>query len=122
MLKTVSGASFFLAMLCVVLLLTNFSVPFPRVYLVYGVIGLGVFGMIINLININQSKHNILYSVVYWISSLILIIGITFRLMHWPFSYIGIIVGVSGLFVSMFLPKIKVEKKNENKELLDDFN
>lgn len=122
MLKTISGVSFFLAMLCAVLLLLNVSVPFSKIYLIYGVIGLGFFGILINLVNIKESKHNLLYSVVYWISCLILIIGITFRIMHWPFSFIAIIVGISGLFLSMFLPKMKVDTKNENKELLDDFN
>lgn len=122
MLKIISGISFFLAMLCAVVLLTNISVPFSKTYLIYGVIGLGAFGVIINLLNVQQSKHNILYSIVYWLSCLILIFGITFRIMHWPFSNIALIVGVSGLLVSMFLPKTKVENKNENKELLDDFN
>ncbi len=120
MLKILSGISFFIAMLCASLLLFEISVPFvPRPYLAYAVIGLGVFGIILNLIGVQQSKHNVAYSVVYWTSCLILVAGIGMRMLHLPFSMIVLIVGFSGLFISMLLPKTRTDEK-DNKELLDD--
>lgn len=119
--KIISGLSFGIAMLLAVLLLLDVSVPFlSRVYMVYGVIGLGAVGMILNLLNVRESKHSTIYSIVYWCACLLLIAGVGMKLMHYPYSKWIIQAGFLLLFVSFFMPKYRKETSKEETELLDD--
>lgn len=119
--KNIAGVCFFLAMLFAVLLLLDVSVPLlPRVFLAYGVIGLGIIGIILNLLNVQQSKHSILYSIVYWSACLFLVIGIGMRIMHWPFSKETLFIGVIVMLISFFIPKSRKEDEKDT-GILDDF-
>lgn len=117
--KIISGASFLLAMLLIVLFLMHVSIPFlSRVYMVYGAIGLGVVGIILNLLNVQNSKHSIVYSIVYWCACLLILIGIGMKTLHLPYYSYILYAGFGLTFISFFIPKYVKEEKGE--DLLDN--
>ena len=120
--KRISGACFFLAMLLIVLQMAGaFKSIVSNVYLSYGIIALGGIAIFLNLLNVNESKHNISYSIVYWIACLISFVGIGMLALHLPIAHYFIYVGCTFLLISFFIPKNKkVENKNED-DLLDNF-
>jgi chromate transport protein ChrA len=118
--KTISGICFSLAMFVAILLLLEVNISIPQKYLAYAVIGLGVVGIVLNLLTAQQSKHNIAYSVVYWTASLLAVVGIGMVTMNWPYAEFVIYAGVILMGVSFFIPKKrKTDEKNES-DLLDD--
>lgn len=119
--KTISGICFFLAMLFAVLLLLDVSVAvLPRAMMAYGVIGLGVAGILLNLFTVRQSKHSIAYSIVYWFACLLSVIGIGMITMHWPYAKQVIYAGLILMAVSFFIPKKRKDDQKDDTELLDD--
>lgn len=120
LLKRISGIVFILAMVFALLLVFNVSIPFiSRGIVVYFVIVFGIIGVILNLVNVRNSKHNIAYSIVYWVACLLLVLGIGMRALLWPYSSYLLYAGIGLMFVSFFIPKYSREDKND--ELLDDF-
>lgn len=119
--KTISGICFFLAMLLAVLLLLDVSItPLPRSMIAYGVIGLGIAGILLNLFTVEQSKHNIAYSIVYWLACLLSVAGIGMITMHWPYARQVLYAGLILLAISFFIPKKRTDDSKDDSELLDD--
>lgn len=119
--KTISGICFFLAMLLAVLLLFDVSVTFfSRSVMAYGVIGLGIAGILLNLLTVQQSKHSIAYSIIYWLACLLSVVGIGMITMHWPYARQVIYAGLILLAISFFIPKKRTEDSKDDSELLDD--
>jgi hypothetical protein len=119
--RKIAGFCFLLAMIFAVLLLLGVQVPFiPRGVMAYSVIGLGIVAILINLLNVNKSKHNIAYSIVYWIACLLSLVGIGMLTIHLPFAKEILYLGFGTMLISFFIPKERKEEK-KNGELLDDF-
>lgn len=119
--KTISGICFFLAMLLAVLLLLDVSIAvLSRTSMAYGVIGLGITGIFLNLLTVQQSKHSIAYSIIYWLACLLSVIGIGMITLHWPYARQVIYAGLILLAISFFIPKKRTDDQKDDTELLDD--
>lgn len=119
--RKIAGFCFLLAMMFAVLLLLDVQIPFvSRGIMAYSVIGLGIVAIVINLLNVNKSKHNIAYSIVYWIACLLSLSGIGMLTMHWPFAKEILYLGFGIMLISFFMPKER-KKEKRSEDLLDDF-
>lgn len=79
----------------------------------------GAVGMMLNLIVYRTGKDKAAFNFWFWLGSIVVLIGLLFKLSHWPFSFVFIIVGAVLLGVSFYYsPMIDSEEKND--DLLDD--
>lgn len=71
----------------------------------------------------NLIKANRITNLVFYIGAAIFVFGIMFKLMHWPYSSLIFILGISTICMAyllcFFMPD---DELNENPEVLDDFN
>lgn len=120
-LKRISGLAFALAIICVTMQLLHIGREYVSdstlrmLMIIFGLIG--ILG---NILDSKNSKHSITYTIVYWFSVLIILIGVVFKINHWPFSTIIMIIGLFSFGITFFIPSNKVPSKS-NEELLDNF-
>lgn len=120
--KIISGICFGFAIGIMLLVFLDVRIYFvPRLYLLLAVLILGAIGMILNLLSPENSKHNPLYTFFYWISMLLTLFGITFKIMHWPFSNYLLYGGILMMLVSLFMPKSRKNEVEKDSDILDDF-
>lgn len=120
-LKKISGIAFAISFILAIVLFTRTGLQYisfktaKNIFIISG--GLALF---LNLINFQASKHNPIYSLVYWAGSIVLFIGLIFYLMHWPYGFYIIIAGLATTGISFLIPTNKTVNK-KNQDLLDDF-
>lgn len=120
--KTISGICFALAFSCMLLLVFDIRIQYiSRSYLILGLFGFGLVGAVLNLLNADDSPHKLTYSIVYWVGNILILIGLAFRLMHWPFATIILLIGCLVLGVSFFLPKKRTKESDDQNDLIDNF-
>jgi|GEM_PF-6629603 len=120
--KTIAGVCFALAFSCLLLmLLENYFKYIPRFYLIIGLFGFGFTGFTLNLLNVSESPHRVSYSIIYWISMLLILIGLLFRLMHWPFATNLLLIGCGALGFSLLMPKKRSKETKSDDDLIDNF-
>jgi hypothetical protein len=75
---------------------------------------------LLNLLSFRYGKHDANFNFIYWLGSIILFIGLTFMIMHWPFGMYIVMGGMSIVGVSFFIqPKI-LDDNSKNDDLLDN--
>lgn len=122
-LKRIAGLFFALSFIMAIVLFTSFG----RAYISFGTARIifiiaGALALFFNLLSYTQGKHSAIFSFIYWLGSMVLFIGLVFKIMHWPFSYPLLIIGFGVLITSFFIPSKNKEQENEkNEDLLDDF-
>lgn len=80
----------------------------------------GAIGLLLNLLSFRFGKQSPNFNFFYWAGSIVLFFGLTFRIMHWPFSFYIIIAGLLIVGISFFYnPKID-EDSSAKDDLLDD--
>lgn len=122
MLKRVSGIAFALAFIMAIVLFTGYgSSIIPISIAKYLFFGFGAVALFTNLITFQQGKHSPIYSFAFWSASILLFVGFIFRIMHWPYSTIIMIVGLSSLGLSFFIPSTRSTEVEKDDELLDNF-
>jgi len=118
LLKKISNLFFTLAMIIAVLLFLDILPAFiDKDISIFSVVLLGIIASVINLLTVRYSKHNIIYSVVFWLSSLLIILGLG-QLLLWPGVHYIFIAGMVLMFISFFIPK--TEKNQKDNDLLDN--
>ncbi len=81
----------------------------------------GAIGIFLNLLAYKTEKTKRSYNFWFWLGNLIILKGLIFKLMHWPYSSIIIVVGLAITGISFFYsPKIETSHKQE--DLLDDLD
>lgn len=121
--KIISGICFGLAIGIMLLVFFDVRIDFiPRTPLLLTVVALGAAGMILNLLSPENSKHNPIYTIFYWSAMLSTLLGITFKILHWPFSTYILYSGIILMLVAMFLPKRRDKEDKEDSDILDDFS
>ncbi len=80
----------------------------------------GAIAFILNLVSFKSGKHEKTFNLFYWIGSIVLFIGLSFKILHWPFSILILLIGGRILGISFLLPN-KTKKVKKDSELLDDF-
>jgi len=107
-----------MAILLSVLVFFNVSIPFlDRTVIIYSIVILGVIAILINLLNVRSSKHSVVYSVVYWLACLLMILGLGQLFLGIEISYV-LFAGVVLMLISFFIPKYTTEERNE--DVIDD--
>lgn len=117
--KRIAGICFAIAFLMAIVLFTNIG----REYIGYFTARLifiiaGAIGLVLNLVSFNNSNHPPLFSIFYWVGSIVFFTGLIFIIFHWPYSQIILLMGAILVGGSFFLPQI--QGKDEKEELLDD--
>lgn len=79
----------------------------------------GAAGIVLNLFSFQSGKQGTVFNFIFWVGSVVLFTGFTFRIMHWPMSFYIILAGLLILGVSFIIPAKEKEEKGE--DLLDDF-
>ena len=121
-LKKIAGISFALAFLMAIVLFTGFGGqyigrPMARIFFMI----FGALGLVLNLFSFQTGKHGPVFNFSYWIGSLVVFAGLTFQLMHWPYSKILMIAGIVLLGISFFLPESLLKQNgNDSSDLLDE--
>lgn len=119
--KQISGTCFAIAMLLLVVLLLEIPLALNyKNYFSFASLAFGAIGIILNLLTIQESKHSIAYSIVYWSASLLLVIGIWMVVSFYPYAKFVLYSGIVLLAISFLLPKNR-KVTNKDSEILDDF-
>lgn len=119
--RRLSQVLFALAFVLIFSVFFNVSIPFLTQNQVFiGIILLGALAQVLNLINAEDSKDNTTYTIVYWIGAIVVLIGLGFKLLHWPGALILIIAGLAILLFSLLMPK-KKKKQTDDSDILDNF-
>lgn len=79
----------------------------------------GILGMILNLISYKTGKDKKEFNFWFWLGSIIISIGLMFKMMNWPYSLILIIIGGGIAGFSFFYSPI-LDSEKEDSGLLDD--
>lgn len=79
----------------------------------------GGIGMFLNLIAYRTGKDKAAFNFWFWLGSIIVLIGLLFKISHWPFSYVLIIIGAVLLGISFYYSPI-IDSETKNDDLLDD--
>ncbi len=120
-LKKIAGISFAIAFLMAIVLFTGIGRTFvPGNTAKFLFLTFGAIALVLNLISYKSGKHEKTFNFFYWIGSIVAFIGIMFKILHWPFSSIILIMGAGILVVSFLLPN-KFKKVEKDEDLLDDF-
>lgn len=120
-LKKISGLFFGLAFIMAIFIFTELGRDFispelaVNLFLIFGGIA-----FVLNLISFRNGKQEPGFNLFYWIGSILLLGGMIFRLMHWPFSHILLIAGLVIAGLSFFLPKNLLDKNQKDDDLLDN--
>lgn len=120
--KRISSIAFALAFLMAIVLFTGMGREIVSVSIAkYLFILFGAIGLILNLVSFEQGKHSPIYNLVFWLSSILIFIGFVFKIQHWPFSTIILLVGITALGATFFIPSKKDDTQQKDENLLDNF-
>ncbi len=120
-LKNIANLCFAVAFLAAIVLFTRLGsnvIPMNVAQLIFFVSG-GA-GMLLNLFSIVQQRDKTRFNILFWIGSLVLFIGLTIRLLHYPYSFYVIIAGTLISGISFFYNPLAAQPE-EDDELLDNF-
>lgn len=120
-LKRIAAICFAIAFLMAIVLFTGTGAQYiPRLSAKFIFLAAGALGLLLNLLSFRYGKHDANFNFIYWLGSIILFIGLTFMIMHWPFGMYIVMGGMSIVGVSFFIqPKI-LDDHSKNDDLLDN--
>ncbi|MEY3236563.1 MAG: hypothetical protein RI883_664 [Bacteroidota bacterium] len=120
-LKRIAAILFGISFLMAIVLFTNIGADIISksiakiVFLIVGSLAL-----LLNLLSFRFGKHDANFNFFYWLGSLIIFIGLTFMIMHWPNAFYIVIGGMTIVGISfIYSPKID-GRDSEKSDLLDD--
>ena len=121
MIKRVASFFFGLAFLMSLIVFTGFGsewIPLSIAKTLFLV--LGGIALILNLISYRFGKHDPSFSLFYWLGTVVLFIGLMSMILHWPYAYYILIVGMLMVGISFFVPKGTVDSAPSDNDLLDE--
>ena len=119
--KRIASICFAVAFLMAIVLFANVGtkfIPMPIARIIFMVAG--ACGLVLNLFSFQSNKRNPVFTLVYWLGSLILFTGLIFQLQHWPYNKIIVLVGLGITGVSFFLSPTLLTGESDNSDILDD--
>lgn len=119
--KRIAAICFAIAFLMAIIMFTGTGSDYiPRSVAKIIFLAAGALGLLLNLLAFRFDKQNVNFNFFYWAGSIVLFFGLTFRIMHWPYSFYIIIAGLLIVGLSFFYnPKID-EDDSAKDDLLDD--
>ena len=122
-LKKIAGVAFAIAFLMAIVLFTDVGRGYVSLYTAKIVFMIaGAVGLLLNLLSFQSGKHSSLFNFLYWSGSIVLFVGLTFLLSGLPYGYYVIVTGMVIVGVSFILPESLVQPKNDDNDILDEFN
>ena len=79
----------------------------------------GACGLLLNLLSFRSGKHSAGFNLIYWLGSIVLFIGLTFLIMHWPYGFYIVLAGMATVGISFFYSP-NLDEKGKSDDLLDD--
>jgi len=119
--KRIASICFAVAFLMAIVLFANvgtkyISVPVARIIFMVS----GACGLVLNLFSFQSSKSNPVFTLVFWLGSIILFTGLIFQLQNWPYNRIIVLVGLGVTGLSYFLSPTLLTGESDNSDILDD--
>lgn len=119
--KRIAAICFAIAFLMAIVLFTGTGSQYiPRSTAKIVFLIAGACGLLLNLLSFRYSKHDANFNFFYWLGSIVLFIGLTFVIMHWPYGMFVVMGGMAIVGLSFFVNP-KIYNDNEKQEdLLDN--
>jgi chromate transport protein ChrA len=120
-LKRIAAIAFALAFLMAIVLFTRIGSEYISVAIAKPLfLTFGAIGLVLNFLSFRFGKHSEEFSFFFWLGTIIVFLGLTFTIMHWPFSMIILLTGFAVLgFSFIYTPPAKKSSSEEN-DLLDN--
>lgn len=121
-LKQISSIAFGIAFLMAIVLFGHVGTEYISMYTARIVFFIaGGIALFFNLLDFNRNKDQSEgFNFLFWTGSIILFIGLIFKLMHWPFSTYILIAGLLISGISFFIKgNIFNNNEDEDKDLID---
>lgn len=80
----------------------------------------GIIALFFNLLSYKDEKNKEDFNLLFWIGTIILFLGLYFKIAHWPFSMKIIFVGITVTGISFFYSPNLKNKKSESSDILDN--
>lgn len=80
----------------------------------------GASALVLNLFSFQSSKQNPVFTLVFWLGSVVLFVGLIFQFKHWPYHQIIVIVGLAITGISFFLSPSLLTGETDTSDVLDD--
>ena len=80
----------------------------------------GALALVLNLFSFQSNKQNPVFTLVFWLGSVVLFVGLVFQFKHWPYHQVIVIVGLAVTGISFFLSPSLLLGKSDNSDVLDD--
>lgn len=121
LIKRITSICFAIAFMMALVLFANVGtnyIPVPVARIIFMVSG--AIGLILNLFSFQSNKQNPVFTLVYWLGSLILFTGLIFQFNHWPYNQLIVMVGLGITGISFFLSPTLLSGKPDNSDIIDD--
>lgn len=119
-LKKLAGVAFGVAFLMAIVLFTNIGRQYIPLYVArYIFIGSGAIALLLNLVSFQSGKSSPLFNFLYWAGSIVVFIGLVFFIMHWPYGFYLLLIGMGVTGLSFLLPANAGQPVEENEDILD---
>jgi len=123
LIKQLAGLFFALSFICMaclfvkIPLFTENKSLLKTLFLIFGALGL-----VFNLLSFNySSKGNGFFNFLFWFGAIVLFFGLIFKMFHYPFHNLLLIIGFVVSASSFLFSKFYKSKKQENSEIIDQF-
>jgi hypothetical protein len=117
--KNIAAISFTVSFLMMVLMYVHSTfVPYfiaKKIFLFCGIIAL-----FFNLLSYKEEKNQEEFNLLFWIGTIILFLGLYFKIAHWPYSMKIIYIGIAVTGVSFFYSPNLKNNKSESSDILDN--
>ncbi|PHR34170.1 MAG: hypothetical protein COA38_04355 [Fluviicola sp.] len=80
----------------------------------------GASALVLNLFSFQSNKQNPVFTLVFWLGSVVLFVGLIFQFKHWPYHKVIVIVGLAITGISFFLSPSLLTGKSDTSDVLDD--
>ena len=80
----------------------------------------GIIALFFNLLSYKDEKNKSDFNLLFWIGTIILFLGLYFKIAHWPFSMKIIFIGIAVTGFSFFYSPTINTKKSDSADILDN--
>ena len=79
----------------------------------------GIIALFFNLLSFKEEKNQEDFNLLFWIGTIILFLGLYFKIAHWPFSMKIIFIGIAVTGFSFFYSPNLKNSESESTDILD---
>jgi heme/copper-type cytochrome/quinol oxidase subunit 4 len=113
--KRLASIGFAISFILAIAVFTDlFSGIISRTNAKYGIIVFGGIALLMNLLSFKYDQNSENNNIVFWIGSVIVFVGLIFKIQHYNYDQILLIIGIFTVALSYFYNPFKNQEKNEN--------